>query len=132
MPMGKSKAHVKREVNSGRFPPYICHQILYNVPEERRVKPAFLQVDLIGADVPLTFICRFKEAKSGCPDLYCCGVHMCVHYPHVCIHLHSVLTMHSPIMQLLFLQCSLSTSVQQPLCTTTLLTLLREQLVINC
>ena len=66
-PKGKSKAALEREVNSGRFPPYICYQILYSVSEERRVVPTFLKVDLHGADVPLTFICRFNEAECECP-----------------------------------------------------------------
>ena len=69
-PEGKSKAALKREVNSGRFPPSICYQILYSLPEERRVVPSFLKVDLHGADVPLTFSCRFNEAESEYPGSY--------------------------------------------------------------
>ena len=88
MPKGKSKAALKREVNSGRFPPSIHCQILYTLPEERQVVPTFLKVDLHGADVPLTFICRFNEAECGCPGLYLLGCAcICVHalyiYPHV-------------------------------------------------
>ena len=89
MPEGKSKAALKREVNSGRFPPYICYQILYSLPEERRVKPTFLKVDLHGTNKPLTFICRFKEAECECPGFYlllvCMYVRTCIIYPHVYI-----------------------------------------------
>ena len=70
MPKGKSKAALKREVNSGRFPPYICYQILYSLPEERRLMPTFLKVDLHGADKPLIFSCRFYEAESECLGSY--------------------------------------------------------------
>ena len=83
MPEGKSKAALKREVSSGRFPPYICYQILYSLPEERRVVPTFLTVDLLGADVPLTFNCRLNETKSECTGFYllwvCKYVYICVH-----------------------------------------------------
>ena len=86
MPKGKSKAALKREVNSGRFPPYICYQILYSVPEERRVVPTFLKVDLHGANKPLTFSCRFNEAECECPGFYLLWVYLCV---RACIiHLH--------------------------------------------
>ena len=87
-PKGKSKAALEREVNSGRFPPYICYQILYSVSEERRAMPTFLKVDLHGADVPLTFICRFNEAECECPGfVLALGVHVFVsmHYASACI-----------------------------------------------
>ena len=64
---GKSKAAIDQEVIIGLFPPHVCYKILYGIPEERRVMPAFLKVDLHGADVPLTFSCRFNEAESEFP-----------------------------------------------------------------
>ena len=64
---GKSKAAIDQEVIIGLFPPHVCYKILYRIPEERRVTPAFLKIDLQGADVPLTFSCRFYEAESECP-----------------------------------------------------------------
>ena len=66
MPKGKSNLELEQEVNSGRFPPCICYKILYTSPEERRVKPYLLMVDLLGADVPLTFSCTLKEEPSEC------------------------------------------------------------------
>ena len=102
MPKGKSKAALKREVNSGRFPPYICYYILYSLPEERRVKPTFLTVDLHGADVPLTFSCRFNEAESECPGLYLLWV--CMYMRACTIHLHVYLVYMLAICSLLVSQ----------------------------
>ena len=45
---------------------------------------AFLKVDLVGADVPLTFSCTFKAAESGCPGL-CLSVQCGMFYFYVCI-----------------------------------------------
>ena len=91
MPKGKSNAYMKREVNSGRFPPSVCYKILYSIPEEKRVTPGFLKVDLLGADVPVTFSCRFKEAESKCPGLcavWCVCVCVCVVCVCVCVRAH--------------------------------------------
>ena len=102
MPKEKSKAALEEEVNSGHFPPYICYQILYSLPEERRVMPTFLKVDLHGANKPLTFICRFKEAESECPGLYLLRVYL---YMRACIiHLHVYLVYMLAIWSLLVTQ----------------------------
>ena len=57
---------MEEEVSSGRFPPCLCYMIQYTSPEEMRVKPALLKVDLLGADVRLTFNCTLKEEPSEC------------------------------------------------------------------
>ena len=67
---GKSKAAIDQEVIHGLFPPHVCYKIQYRIPEERRVMPTLLEVDLHGADRPLTFTCRFNEAESECPGSY--------------------------------------------------------------
>ena len=64
-----SKAAFIRELNSGVFPPHVCYKILYRLSKKRRLMPTFLKVDLYGADVPLTFSCRFYEAGE-CPASY--------------------------------------------------------------
>ena len=61
---GKSKATIDEEVIIGLFPPYVFYKILYTLPEKRRVMPTLLEVDLHGADRPLTFSCRLYEAES--------------------------------------------------------------------
>ena len=70
---GKSKSDVEQEVNNGRFPPCLCYKILFTSPEERRVKPALLKVDLLGADVHLTFSCTFKEEPSKWVHISICA-----------------------------------------------------------
>ena len=75
MPKGKSKSDMEQEVNSGRFPPCLCYKILFTSPEESRVKPTLLKVDLLGADVDLTFSCTFKEEPSKWLRIVCA---MCV------------------------------------------------------
>ena len=72
MPKGKSDSEMEQEVNSGRFPPCLCYKILYTSPEERRVIPVLLKVDLLGANVPLTFSCAFKEEPSECVCICLC------------------------------------------------------------
>ena len=67
---GKSKATIDQEVIIGLFPPYVFYKILYTLPEKIRVMPTFLEVDLHGADRPLTFSCRLYEAESECPGSY--------------------------------------------------------------
>ena len=135
MPKGKFKAALKEEVNIGRFPPYICYQILYNDSEERRVMPTFLKVDLHGADVPLTFTCRFNEAECECPGFYllwvCMYVHACTIHLHVhimyilaiCFFIVLHILYNSIVSSICFLQ------IQPSLCSTASLILLREQLV---
>ena len=61
---------MEEEVSSGRFPPCLCYKILYTSPEERRVRPALLKVDLQGADVRLTFSCTLKEEPSESLGLF--------------------------------------------------------------
>ena len=75
MPKGKSNSKMEEEVNNGRFPPCLCYKILYTSPEERRVIPVLLKVDLLGADVPLTFSCAFKEEPSECVCVCLCSVY---------------------------------------------------------
>ena len=94
IPQGKSKAALKREVNSGRFPPYVCYKILYSLPEERQAMPIFLKVELHGADVPLFFTCRIKVAESEFPGLFVCGLHC----PHMCIHVSTIPSSNSLIL----------------------------------
>ena len=72
---GKSKSDMEQEVNSARFPPCLCYKILFTSPEERRVRPALLKVDLHGADVDLTFSCTFKEEPSKWVNIYLCCVY---------------------------------------------------------
>ena len=84
MPKGKSKSDMEQEVNSGRFPPCLCYKILFTSPEENRVRPALLKVDLLGASVRLTFSCRLREEPSKFVHICLCCV--CAHYHH-----HSVL-----------------------------------------
>ena len=67
-PLQKSKVEVEQEVISGRFPPCILYKIIYSSPEEKRIRPALLKVDLNGADVPLFFSCRIKEM---CECMFC-------------------------------------------------------------
>ena len=90
-PLQKSKDEVEQDVISGRFPPCILYQIISSSPEENRIRPALLKVDLNGADVPLVFNCRIKEEMCGCMCVHlcvcacacaCACVHMCV---HVCV-----------------------------------------------
>ena len=77
MPKGKSKSDLEQEVNSGRFPPCLCYKILFTSPEENRVRPALLKVDLLGANVRLTFSCTFKEEPSKWL-LIVCAVCVCI------------------------------------------------------
>ena len=82
MPKGKSKSDMEQEVNSGRFPPCLCYKILYTSPEERRVKPALLKVDLLGADVRLTFSCTLKEEPGKwVHNCLCC---LCMYIIYIC------------------------------------------------
>ena len=61
---GKSKPEIEEEVSSGRFPPCVCARIQFTSPEDRRVKYASLMVDLLDANVRLTFSCTIKEEAS--------------------------------------------------------------------
>ena len=85
---GKSGSEMEQEVNSGRFPPCLCYKILYTSPEERRVTPVLLKVDLLGANVHLTFSCEFKEEPSKCVCICLCRVcmHICTCIICVCAH----------------------------------------------
>ena len=78
MPTGKSKSDMEQEVNSGRFPPCLCYKIQYTSPKERRVSHGLLKVDLIGADVDLTFSCTLEEEPSKWVHSRLCCVY--VHY----------------------------------------------------
>ena len=80
-PLQKSKDEVEQEVISGRFPPCILYKIIYSSPEEKRIRPALLKVDLNGADVPLFFSCRIKEM---CECMFCLCVCVCVRV-RVCV-----------------------------------------------
>ena len=75
-PVGKSKDEVEQEVISGRFPPCILYKIVYNSPEEIRVRPALMKVYLHGADAPLSFSCRVKEETC---ELCLCCMYVCVY-----------------------------------------------------
>lgn len=57
----KSKTEFEGEVNSGRFPPYICYKILYTSPEENRLQPALLKIDIHGTNKNLTVSCEIME-----------------------------------------------------------------------
>ena len=61
---GKSEPEIDEEVKSGSFPPCVCVRIQFANPEDRRVKYASLTVDLLDANVPLTFSCTIKEQAS--------------------------------------------------------------------
>ena len=74
MPKGKSKSDMEQEVNSGHFPPCLCYMILFTSPEKRRVRPALLKVDLLGADVDLTFSCTFQEEPGKWVHVHLCCV----------------------------------------------------------
>ena len=82
MPKRKSKSDMEKAVNSGRFPPCLCYKILFTSPEERRVRPALLKVNLLGADVDLTFSCTFKEEPRKWIHIRLCCVCVYVHYLH--------------------------------------------------
>ena len=69
MPKGKSKSEMEKEVIIGCFPPCVCAKILFTSTEEKRVTPALLKVDLLNANVHLTFSCTFKEEPSECSYL---------------------------------------------------------------
>ena len=71
---GKSKAAIDHEVVRGLFPPHVCYKIVYSLPKKRRVVPTLLKVNLDGADVSLTFSCRFYQAKSEYPGSYLSSV----------------------------------------------------------
>ena len=61
---GKSDATINQEVIIGLFPPNVFYKIIYKLPKKIRVMPTLLEVDLRGADRPLTFNCRLYEAES--------------------------------------------------------------------
>lgn len=61
---GKSKPEIEEEVSSGHFPPCLCVRIQFSHPEDERMKYASLTVDLLDANVPLTFSCTIKEQAS--------------------------------------------------------------------
>ena len=96
---------LEQEVNNGRFPPCICYKILYTSPEERRVKPYLLTVDLLGADVPLTFSCKLKEEPSEClclsmqcvcniiQTIYFLSVHVCIKFVQLNSEVYSFVCM---------------------------------------
>ena len=73
------KKDVEEDIKSGRFPPCIPYQIIYFSPEERRVKPAMMKVDVHGADKPISFVCTVKEELCECACIQCvfvCNVHV--------------------------------------------------------
>ena len=86
MPKGKSKSDMEQEVNSGRFPPCLCYKILYTSPEERRVSHALLKVDLLGADVCLTFSCTLREEPSKWVHIQLCCVCVCTLSTYVILY----------------------------------------------
>ena len=63
-PRGKSASEIEREITSGHFPPCIHYKIVYTRPEDLRVKPRMMMIDVDGANVPLSFSCRIQEEKS--------------------------------------------------------------------
>ena len=67
-PLGKTKEEINGEVNNGRYPPCILYKIIFTSPEEKRVKPALVQVVLHGANPPLSFCCRIQEEMCECVD----------------------------------------------------------------
>ena len=83
MPMGKSEPDIEEEVSSERFPPCFCAKILYTSPEEKRVTPALLQVNLLDADVNLTFSCTFKEEPSEWLVLCCATFVLLILHMHI-------------------------------------------------
>ena len=46
----KSKEEFEGEVGSERFPPYIHYKILYTSPQESRLQPFLMKVDLKGTN----------------------------------------------------------------------------------
>ena len=77
-PLWKSQEDIEMEVSTGRFPPCILYQIIYTSPEEKRVKPALMDVQVHGANVPLSFVCRIKEELCVCKCTYVKYVCMCL------------------------------------------------------
>ena len=69
IPKRKSKSEMEKEVIIGCFPPCVCAKILFTSTVEKRVTPALLKVDLLNANVHLTFSCTFKEEPSECSYL---------------------------------------------------------------
>lgn len=68
------KDEVEQDIQSERFPPCILYKIFYTSAEEKRVKRGVMLVDLVGADVKLSFGCSVKEEMSECA---CCAVSLC-------------------------------------------------------
>ena len=57
----KSKEEFEGEVSSGRFPPYIHYKIVYTSPEERRLQPGLMKVDMKGTNENLKLSCDIME-----------------------------------------------------------------------
>ena len=77
----KSKEEFEGEVGSGRFPPYIHYKVLYTSPQERRLQPSLMKVDLKGTNENLKL--SFRIMQEACKSYGSC---VCV---CVCVSMHS-------------------------------------------
>ena len=74
-----SKQEFDGEVSSGRFPPYIHYKVLYTSPQERRVQPSLMKVDLKGTNEnPKLSFRIMQEACKFYTWLVCVCVCVCV------------------------------------------------------
>ena len=87
----KSKEHFKGEISSGRFPPYIIYKVVYTSPEQRRLQPALMRVDLEGTDkhLKLSFdimeeACKF-HTWYACVSMYVYALVWVGGWVHVCV-----------------------------------------------
>ena len=77
----KSKEQFKGEVGSGRFPPYIHYKVLYTSPQESRLQPYLMKVDLKGTNenLKLSFAIMQEACKfytwlvCVCASMHSCG-----------------------------------------------------------
>ena len=108
--MPTSKSDMEEEVNSGRFPPCLCYMILFSSSKERRVRPALLKVDLLGADKDLTFSCTFKEdpGKMG----HICLCYVCMYITYIILYFMFVCRLYTLSSLVLHIQ---TTIIQHPL-----------------
>ena len=72
----KSKKEFEGEVGSGRFPPYIHYKVLYTSPQERRLQPSLMKVDLKGTNENLKL--SFRIMQEACTVSLIHGSCVCV------------------------------------------------------
>ena len=83
----KTGKEFKGEVSSGRFPPYIHYKLLYTSPQEKRLQPSLMMVDLKGSNenVKLSFDIM-EEACKYVHDM-CMHAMLCLRCVHFSMHI---------------------------------------------